>query len=48
MGGTVDSISVIRNAFVHCGQRSPYIGDDILIVNVLSASGCNSLRLGIS
>jgi hypothetical protein len=27
MGGTVDSVSVIRNAFVHCGQRSPYIGD---------------------
>lgn len=28
MSGSYDSISVIRNAFIHCGQRSPYFKED--------------------
>jgi hypothetical protein len=27
MGGTMDSLSIMRNAFVHCGQRAPFLGD---------------------
>lgn len=28
VGGTVDNVSVLRSAFVHCAIRHPHIGDD--------------------